>query len=534
MANEFIIRKGFKSQEDSQITGSISLSGSFKDQENSPGTSGQVLSSTVSGSQWVDIEDPDAVTGTGTVGTIPKWATTTSLGNSIITEAASAITVGGAATFSGAVNVIDAYANDPLIKLATNTSGNAEVQIRTATTSYNPGIGVVTSGYNFNIFTENTPRLTISSGGSLLVKTTATSGIGNGDIGLDNGALRGGIIRARNAADNAYKALIYLDQNDAVQVGTAATGLNISSAGNSIFSGNISLADTKYIQLNNTSTDWQLRADNAGRFVVQTSGGSEFFKISSTGYATFSNYIDTPEVRQGGEFMIGRSSNIIRVGSGDASDSLAFYAGGSQAMSISSGGDATFQSDANKVTINSTNSTQATLEIGRSVDTKAKITSGDVSANDLNLYTLGSRKLSIGSNWASNLDAYEENTYQPTLFGGTTAGTNPPVGAGDYTVIGNVCHLTIRFNNATLTNASGALTIDLPFAAKSGVSGQTSGNINVYNLPFSTTDMTMMNCAGANIYGLVSRNNTTWIDWNLPTGVNTGIYINFSVTYLIN
>ena len=76
-----------------------------------------------------------------------------------------------------------------------------------------------------------TEPLTISSGGSLLVKTNATSGIGNGDIGLDNGALRGGIIRARNAADNAYKALIYLDQNDAVQVGTAATGLNISSGG---------------------------------------------------------------------------------------------------------------------------------------------------------------------------------------------------------------------------------------------------------------------------------------------------------------
>ena len=243
-----------------KITGSLSLSGSFKDQESSPGTAGQVLSSTVSGSQWVDVEDPDAVTGSGNVGTIPKWATTTSLGNSIITEAASAITVGGAATFSnivriynytlssdfgtgynislgvsangatdkginfgwnttsdfgfigavhnatgwkslvlqpvngtvgirtstpstsyvldvggatriqGAVtskdlNVIDTYANDPLIKLATNTSGNAEVQIRTATTTYNPGIGIVTSGFDFNLFTNNTTRLTISSTG---------------------------------------------------------------------------------------------------------------------------------------------------------------------------------------------------------------------------------------------------------------------------------------------------------------------------------------------------------------------------------
>ena len=467
MANEFIIRKGFKSQEDSQITGSISLSGSFKDQESSSGTAGQVLSSTVSGSQWVDAADSSAITGAGTTGTITKWTTGGSvIGDSIITEAASAITVSGAVTLKD-LNVIDTYANDPLIKLAANTSGNAEVQIRTATTSYNPGIGVVTSGYNFNIFTENTPRLTISSGGSLLVKTTATSGIGNGDIGLDNGALRGGIIRARNAADNAYKALIYLDQNDAVQVGTAATGLNISSAGNSIFSGNISLADTKYIQLNNTSTDWQLRADNAGRFVVQTSGGSEFFKISSTGYATFSNYIDTPEVRQGGEFMIGRSSNIIRVGSGDASDSLAFYAGGSQAMSISSGGDATFQSDANKVTINSTNSTQATLEIGRSVDTKAKITSGDVSANDLNLYTLGSRKLSIGSNWTSNLDAYEEGTWTPTM-NSSQGNLATFTSSGTYTRIGRLVSLQITYTltaTGTPTPSGGAILVqNIPFS----------------------------------------------------------------------
>ena len=67
-------------------------------------------------------------------------------------------------------------------------------------------------------------------------------------------------------------------------------------------------------------------------------GGSSKMSIASNGAATFSNYIDTPEVRQGGEFMIGRSSNIIRMGSGDASDSLAFYAGGSQSLTISSDG----------------------------------------------------------------------------------------------------------------------------------------------------------------------------------------------------
>ncbi len=55
-----------------------------------------------------------------------------------------------------------------------------------------------------------------------------------------------------------------------------------SGTGAATFSGNVSLADTKYIQLNNTSTDWQLRADNAGRFVVQTTNGSEQFKVGGS------------------------------------------------------------------------------------------------------------------------------------------------------------------------------------------------------------------------------------------------------------
>ncbi len=80
--------------------------------------------------------------------------------------------------------------------------------------------------------------------------------------------------------------------------------LTISSGGDATFSGNVSLADTKYIQLNNTSTDWRLRADNAGRFVIQTSGGSEFFKISSGGDTTI-----TTTTNQGGLTITSATDN---------------------------------------------------------------------------------------------------------------------------------------------------------------------------------------------------------------------------------
>jgi hypothetical protein len=73
---------------------------------------------------------------------------------------------------TGNFNVQNTYALDPLIRLATTTSGNVEVQLRTATTTYNPSIGVVTSGYDFGLFTNNTTRMTITSGGNVGIGTS--------------------------------------------------------------------------------------------------------------------------------------------------------------------------------------------------------------------------------------------------------------------------------------------------------------------------------------------------------------------------
>ena len=53
-ADEFIIRKGFISQGDGVVTGSLAVSGSLKDGQGGTGADGQVLSSTVSGSIWIN------------------------------------------------------------------------------------------------------------------------------------------------------------------------------------------------------------------------------------------------------------------------------------------------------------------------------------------------------------------------------------------------------------------------------------------------------------------------------------------------
>jgi hypothetical protein len=97
--------------------------------------------------------------GSGTSGYLSKFTGTNTIGNSIISDN------GTTASILGKLSVTNTYALDPLISLATTTSGNVEVQLRTATTTYNAGIGVVTSGYDFGLFTSNTTRMTITSAG---------------------------------------------------------------------------------------------------------------------------------------------------------------------------------------------------------------------------------------------------------------------------------------------------------------------------------------------------------------------------------
>ena len=175
-----------------------------------------------------------------------------------------------------------------------------------------------------------------------------------------------------NNKDDSQGLLVRTSDNDGgeyildLQSSSSATGTNYASkfkvakGGDATFSGNVSLADTKYIQLNNTSTDWQLRADNAGKFIIQTSGGSEFFKIRNNGEVAFGNGTAF------NQFFNVRSSStsqsLINIGTSDNSETLnvgvlgsAGYVmmenaaalnigtGGVNRLTISSGGVSTFQ-----------------------------------------------------------------------------------------------------------------------------------------------------------------------------------------------
>ena len=64
----------------------------------------------------------------------------------------------------------------------------------------------------------------------------------------------------------------------------------------------------------------ELRADNAGKFIIQTSGGSEFFKIRNNGEVAFGNGTAFNQV-----FNVRSSStsqSLINIGTSDNSETL--------------------------------------------------------------------------------------------------------------------------------------------------------------------------------------------------------------------
>lgn len=218
-------------------------------------------------------------------------------------------TLTGDVTFSGDVLIGTNINSDiPLqVNKETAGSGTAIAFLRNTDAAGNGLVVDVTTPQNYvaDFRIGNVSKMRITSGGDATfsgivgingsttanVPLTATTSSGYEDVAYFKSAGTNIKARINLIPTGTGDGVVNATANDLVLQTGGADRLTISSGGDATFSGNVSLADTKYIQLNNTSTDWRLRADNAGRFVVQTSGGSEFFKISSGGEAIFTGTI---------------------------------------------------------------------------------------------------------------------------------------------------------------------------------------------------------------------------------------------------
>jgi len=69
---------------DVSIAGDLTVDGAILDSNGVPGASGQILSSTVTGTDWVDLSEISGVDGSGTANYIAKWTDGDTIGNSVI------------------------------------------------------------------------------------------------------------------------------------------------------------------------------------------------------------------------------------------------------------------------------------------------------------------------------------------------------------------------------------------------------------------------------------------------------------------
>lgn len=167
---------------------------------------------------------------------------------------------------------------------------------------------------------------------------------------------------------------------------------------------------------------------------------------------------------------------------------------------------------------------------------------GDVHITDGNLVVANGHGIDFsatgdGSGTTSSelLDDYEEGTWTPTLFGGTTAGTMTGNTAGRYTKIGNQVFLEFRIDGVTLSGAAGTLQISgLPFTSSYGTNNTYSVATvtQMHNFAFTTDSRQSLypTNGGVVLYGLESRNANTWVDWTVTNTSN--LYMNVNMFYV--
>jgi len=134
---------------------------------------------------------------------------------------------------------------------------------------------------------------------------------------------------------------------------------------------------------------------------------------------------------------------------------------------------------------------------------------------------------------ANTLDDYEEGTFTPTLFGGTTAGsvTSGTI-TGIYTKIGCRVFIGIRVDNVTLSGAAGIWQIgNLPFTVLSDPTQQGFFVPMTYNVNFTTTSISGFYSSGNTLTGFECVSGAPWTAWNVTNGSN--LYFNLNLNYVV-
>jgi hypothetical protein len=356
------------------------------------------------------------VSGSGTTNYVPKFTAASTIGNSqIVDNAASGVSIGAKTLIR----------DDGPFVTGSNISGGAN----------NMAIGTAGSGGFLQLYTNNTERLRITSGGDVGIGTASPTGTTNRFLNI------------YGVASNE------LHLTNATTGNASTDGFTILQSGNDIYQYNY---EAGFLELGTSNTS-RLRIFANGRIGVNTTTDAGYqFDINGTlrsvngaNFATTSGNVGigtaSPLQKLGvagnGQFNVASGSVFVAVSSGasnslqiatDASNNylygtgaipLTFSTNGSEKMRISSDGELLIgtTTDAGAYALqvagsiyNTTGAVLAASSGNVGVGTASpqrKVVSEVVAANDFN-YAATSANLGVIGNWVGYLYGFAGNTYQ--------------------------------------------------------------------------------------------------------------------------
>lgn len=133
---------------------------------------------------------------------------------------------------------------------------------------------------------------------------------------------------------------------------------------------------------------------------------------------------------------------------------------------------------------------------------------------------------------ANTLDDYEEGTFTATLTSSTPP-SSPPTATGNYTKIGNIVNIAVRFSNVTTTGGSGTLFINgLPFTCAASPQDAYGGSVALYGMNFSGSYVYLYVQGGDSyMQGLAINSGGNWAGFTMTAG--TAKFLMVSVTYRV-
>lgn len=232
------------------------------------------------------------------------------------------------------------------------------------------------------------------------------------------------------------------------------------------------------------------------------------------------------------------SGNGLTIGQQDGSTSavidlddstITFKTDNNTALTISSGGNATLNgylklgTSASQTILGDFGSTDTYLINYNSVGTLKFLVGGGASSNE---------RLTIGSNWTSNLDAYEEGTWTPNLYIGTTAtSATIVISQAIYTRVGRLVNAYVYLSSITnVANNGNQLYIGgLPYNSYSGAYYST-GQIGYSNTANIESWRPLVETANSRIYFHEVNGNTSPITGTQAQVLNSKQII-ITITY---